>query len=119
MNNEVQLYLAGWGVGRSQVEAGRVRALALAASHRQPNIPLPTALESGVPNYIASNWWGLAAPQGTPQPVLNRIYLAMTAALADTSSSTSFRFLSAESALRCAIANSQVETAERPSKRSA
>jgi tripartite-type tricarboxylate transporter receptor subunit TctC len=82
--NEVQFYLAGWGVGRSHVEAGRVRALAVASAHRVPNIPLPTAIETGVPNYVAANWWGLAAPQGTPQPVLDRIFRAMTAALADT-----------------------------------
>jgi tripartite-type tricarboxylate transporter receptor subunit TctC len=81
MANEVQLYLAGWGVGRSQVETGRVRALALAALQRQPNIPLPTAIESGVPDYVASNWWGLAAPQGTPPPVLDKIYGAVLAAL--------------------------------------
>jgi tripartite-type tricarboxylate transporter receptor subunit TctC len=82
--NEVQLYLAGWGVGRSYVEAGRVRALAVASAQRVPNIPLPTAIKGGVPNYITSNWWGLGAPQGTPQPVLDKIYRAITTALADT-----------------------------------
>jgi tripartite-type tricarboxylate transporter receptor subunit TctC len=82
--NDVQLYLVGWGVGRSHVEAGRVRALAVASAQRVPNIPLPTAIESGVPDYVTSNWWGLAAPQGTPQPVLDKIYRATTTALADT-----------------------------------
>src|SRR5262245_18207539 len=72
MANEVQLYLAGWGVGRSQVEAGRFRALAVATLQRQPNIPLPTAIESGLPDYVASNWWGLAAPQNTPPAVLDK-----------------------------------------------
>ena len=81
--NEVQLYLAGWGVGRSYVEAGRVRALAVASKERVANVPLPTASESGVPGYVASNWWGLAAPQGTPQPALDKIYQAVSAALAD------------------------------------
>jgi tripartite-type tricarboxylate transporter receptor subunit TctC len=81
--NEVQLYLAGWGVGRSHVEAGDVRALAVASARRVPSIPLQTAIEGGVPNYVTSNWWGLAAPQGTPQPVLDRIYRAITTALAD------------------------------------
>jgi tripartite-type tricarboxylate transporter receptor subunit TctC len=81
--NEVHLYLAGWGVGKGQVETGRVRALAVASEKRVPNVPLPTAIESGVPDYVASNWWGLAAPQGTPQPVLDRIYKAITVALAD------------------------------------
>jgi len=85
MANEVQLYLAGWGVGRSQVEAGRIRALAVATLQRQPNIPLPTAIESGLPDYVASNWWGLAAPQNTPPAVLDKIYRAVLAALADKS----------------------------------
>lgn len=60
--NEVQPYLAGWGVGRAHVEAGKVRALAIAAPGRVANVPLSTASES-VPGYVASNWWGLAAPR--------------------------------------------------------
>ncbi|MBX9826623.1 MAG: tripartite tricarboxylate transporter substrate binding protein [Xanthobacteraceae bacterium] len=83
MANEVHLYLAGWGVGKAQVEAGRVRALAVASRERVPNVPLATAFESGVPDYVTSNWWGLAAPHGTPQPVLDKIYQAVRAALAD------------------------------------
>ena len=82
--NEVQLYLVGWGVGRSHAEAGRVRALAVASAQRVPNIPLPTAIESGVPDYVTANWWGLAAPQGTPQPVLDKIYRTVITVLADT-----------------------------------
>jgi tripartite-type tricarboxylate transporter receptor subunit TctC len=83
MADEVQLYLAGWGVGKAQVEARRVRALAVASRERVPNVPLPTAIESGVPDYVASNWWGLAAPRGTPQSVVDKIHSALTAALAD------------------------------------
>jgi tripartite-type tricarboxylate transporter receptor subunit TctC len=81
--NEVQLYLVGWGIGRGHAEAGRIRALAIASSQRIPSIPLPTVIEGGVPNYVTSNWWGLAAPQGTPQPVLDMIYRGITTALAD------------------------------------
>jgi tripartite-type tricarboxylate transporter receptor subunit TctC len=81
--NDVQLYLVGWSIGRSQVESGRVRALAVASEKRVPSIPLPTAIESGVPNFVTSNWWGLAAPRATPQRVQDRIYRAVVAALAD------------------------------------
>ena len=81
--NDVQLYLVGWGVGRSQVEAGRIRALAVASRQRLPGIPLPTVIESGVPDFVTSNWWGLAAPRGTPQSVLDKLYDAVLAALAD------------------------------------
>jgi tripartite-type tricarboxylate transporter receptor subunit TctC len=81
--NEVQLYLAGWGVGRAHVEAGRIRALAVASPERLPGIPLPTAIEAGVSGFVAANWWGLAAPRETPQPVLDKLYRATRAALAD------------------------------------
>lgn len=83
LENQVQLYLAGWVVGRSYVESGAIRALAVAAEQRIPNIPLPTSAEGGLPQYIASNWWGLAAPKGTPPAVINQLYLAAKAALAD------------------------------------
>lgn len=86
VTNDVQLYLAGWGVGRAFVEAGKVKALAVAAAKRLPNVPdLPTATEGGVPGYVAENWWGLAAPKGTPQGAIDTLYAAVMAALADPS----------------------------------
>ena len=36
LENQVQLYLAGWVVGRSYVESGAIRALAVAAGQRLP-----------------------------------------------------------------------------------
>jgi tripartite-type tricarboxylate transporter receptor subunit TctC len=85
LENQVQLYLAGWGVGRSYVDAGRVNALAVAAAHPVVSIPLPTAIDSGVAGFVASNWWGLAAPKATPQPVVDRISHAVVTTLADQS----------------------------------
>jgi tripartite-type tricarboxylate transporter receptor subunit TctC len=85
LENQVQLYLAGWGVGRSYVDAGRVNALAVAAAHPVASIPLPTAIDSGAAGFVASNWWGLAAPKATPQPVVDRIWHAVVATLADQS----------------------------------
>jgi tripartite-type tricarboxylate transporter receptor subunit TctC len=84
VQNDVQLYLAGWGVGRSLVESGQVKALAVAAEQRLPNVPdLPTASESGLPGYVMENWWGMAAPQGTPPTVIEAIYAATRTALQD------------------------------------
>ena len=84
VTNEVQLYLAGWGVGRAFVESGKVKALAVASQKRLPNVAdVPTANESGVRGFFADNWWGLAAPKGTPQPVVDAIYAAVMVALQD------------------------------------
>jgi tripartite-type tricarboxylate transporter receptor subunit TctC len=84
ITNDVQLYLAGWGVGRGFVEGGKAVALAVASEQRLPNLPnLPTAGESGVPGYVAENWWGLAAPKGTPPAIVARLHAAVKTALAD------------------------------------
>jgi tripartite-type tricarboxylate transporter receptor subunit TctC len=84
ITNDVQLYLAGWGVGRAFVQSGKATALAVAADKRLPNVPdVPTASESGVPGYVAENWWGLAAPKGTPQVAIDAIHAAVKAALQD------------------------------------
>ena len=84
VTNDVQLYLAGWGVGRAFVQSGKAKALAVAAEKRLPNVPdVPTASESGVPGYVAENWWGLAAPKGTPQDAIDAIHAAVKAALQD------------------------------------
>jgi tripartite-type tricarboxylate transporter receptor subunit TctC len=84
ITGDVQLYLAGWGVGRAFVESGKAKALAVASDKRLPNVPdVPTASESGVPGYVAENWWGLAAPKGTPQPVIEALHEAVKTALQD------------------------------------
>jgi tripartite-type tricarboxylate transporter receptor subunit TctC len=84
VTNDVQLYLAGWGVGRGFVQGGKVNALAVASEKRLPNVPdVPTANESGVPGYIAENWWGLAAPKGTPHAAIDTLHAAVKAALQD------------------------------------
>lgn len=82
--NEVQLYLAGWGVGRAHVESGKVRAIAVAAEKRLPGVDVPTLIESGFPGFVASNWWGLAAPKGTPAAICEQLHTAVVTALKDS-----------------------------------
>ena len=53
------------------IEAGKLRALAVAAKQRMALLPdLPTAAEAGVPNYEASSWFGVVAPAGTPPAIV-------------------------------------------------
>jgi tripartite-type tricarboxylate transporter receptor subunit TctC len=55
------------------MNAGRVRALATTGSQRNPRLPeLPTIADT-VPGYEISQTWGLAAPSGTPAPVVKRL----------------------------------------------
>ncbi len=58
----------------SQVRAGKLRALATTGPSRIANAPdIPTVAESGVPGYEAETWFGIAAPTGTPDAIVNRL----------------------------------------------
>jgi len=60
------------------IQAGRLRALATGGAARSPILPdLPTIAEAGVPSYVASDWWGILAPAGTPAPIVAKLYGAI------------------------------------------
>ncbi|SAI07807.1 putattive exported protein [Bordetella ansorpii] len=64
--------------------SGRVTALAVASGKRLPQLPdVPTFAEAGVPQFDLSVWNGIAAPAGTPAPVIARLEQALNAALQD------------------------------------
>ena len=64
---DVQLYMASLSVGKGQVDAGKLRALAVTAPHRMNSLPdVPTMAEAGFPEYTLSNWWALAAGKDIP-----------------------------------------------------
>ena len=57
------------------IQSGQLRALGTGGTTRNPVLPdVPTIAEAGVPGYEANNWWGVMAPAGTPQPIIDRIY---------------------------------------------
>jgi tripartite-type tricarboxylate transporter receptor subunit TctC len=63
---------------RGQVEAGEVRVLAVATPKRWPGLEnVPTLAESGVAGMSYLGWYGIAAPAGTPQPVIDKLHKAM------------------------------------------
>ena len=60
------------------VQSGQLRALATGGAARSPILPdLPTIAEAGVPGYVATNWWGIIAPAGTPSPVVDKVHAAL------------------------------------------
>ena len=64
------------------VRSGRLRALAIAASTRSSLLPeVPTMSEAGVPGFEASAWFGIMAPTGTPQAIVDRLNALMAKAL--------------------------------------
>lgn len=66
------------------VQAGKLRALAVSSSTRSPQLPAtPTLAETLIPDLDAQGWYGLLAPVGTPNAVLDQLNSALNAALTD------------------------------------
>ena len=81
---DVEMYLAGAGVGAAQVMQGQLKALAVSDAHRLDVLPkTPTFAEVGLGDIHASNWWGVVSPVGTPQPILSRLHDALCNAVAN------------------------------------
>jgi tripartite-type tricarboxylate transporter receptor subunit TctC len=69
------------------IQSGLLRALATGGAKRSPILPdLPTIGDSGVPGYIAADWWGIMAPAGTTRPIVDKLHAAIEEVLqsADT-----------------------------------
>ena len=82
LSNDVQLYLAGLGAGLGHLKAGKVKGLAIGSRQRLPSVPdMPTAIESGFKDFVASNWFSLAAPAGTDPQIIERWAMEIRRAL--------------------------------------
>lgn len=67
-----------------QVKAGRVRALAVTTEQRLAGLPdVPTMVESGVPDFIVTTWFGVLAPARTPTAIITKLNKGVVAALSE------------------------------------
>ncbi len=56
------------------IQAGKLRAIAVASPKRLPAMPdVPTVAESGLPGFDVVQYYGLAAPAGTPKPIIDKL----------------------------------------------
>ena len=66
----------------SQVQAGNVKALAIAAKKRSPLLPdVPTSHEQGLPEFDIAPFYGVFGPRGTPQAVVEKLADALSKGL--------------------------------------
>jgi tripartite-type tricarboxylate transporter receptor subunit TctC len=66
------------------INTGGAGPLAVASKERLAALPnTPTTAEAGLPSYIASGWFAMLAPHGTPKPIVEKINKALAAAIAD------------------------------------
>ena len=78
----IQGYFSPASTVMGHVRAGKLIALATTDAKRGTIIPdLPTMIEAGVPDCVSVLWFGLAAPAGTPQPIIDKLAKAANEAL--------------------------------------
>ena len=69
-----QILMNGMLATLPHVQSGKLKVLGVSKSSRMPLIgDVPTIAEQGVPGFEAAQWYGLAAPAGTPGPVVERL----------------------------------------------
>ncbi|WKA31142.1 Bug family tripartite tricarboxylate transporter substrate binding protein [Bradyrhizobium roseum] len=83
----------------SQVQAGNIKALAVAAKKRSPLLPdVPTSHEQGLPEFDIAPFYAVFVPTGTPQPIVDKLVDALNRGLNEDAVKKRLAELGAESA---------------------
>jgi tripartite-type tricarboxylate transporter receptor subunit TctC len=84
VSGQVDYLCADITTAAPQLEAGTIKAYAIASPQRSPALPtVPTSAEAGLPQFQTTAWFGLFAPRNTPAPVVERLTQALDRALDD------------------------------------
>lgn len=79
----VQVFFSTVPTILSPVKEGRVQLLAVTSKERSPLFPdTPTMAQAGVADFDISTWWGILAPAGTPEAIVNQLNVAINEAAA-------------------------------------
>jgi len=82
LSQNVQMTFEAISILLPLIRDGKVRALAVTSPARTPLAPdLPTMMEAGVPNYEVTTFNGIAAPAGTPAPIIGKLNAAINEGL--------------------------------------
>ena len=74
ISGQVQLMFSSMVAIIPHIQTGKLRALAITSAKRSALLPnIPTLAESGFPGYEAGSWYGLLAPAGTPDFIIQRL----------------------------------------------
>lgn len=74
LSGEVDMVVIAVPPAIPQIEAGKVRPIAVLSDKRLPTLPnVPTSKEAGVDNFVVSVWYGILTAGGTPREIVNRL----------------------------------------------
>jgi tripartite-type tricarboxylate transporter receptor subunit TctC len=83
--NDVQMTLGGWSVTAGHIQAGKLKPIAISRKERLKELPnVPTLQEAGFAEVDPQSWFGLFAPAGTPNVIIDKIQKDVATAFTDT-----------------------------------
>ncbi|MGJ7500342.1 Bug family tripartite tricarboxylate transporter substrate binding protein [Variovorax sp. ZT5P49] len=113
LSNDVQLMFDAGSLVLPQIQAGKIKVLAVASKDRYPVLPkVPTVAEQGLPGFEVASWSALFAPAGTPAAVVEKLNAAMQSASRNDAAMTPIRAGGSEPRALGAAAFSQFVGAE-------
>lgn len=84
LGQQVQMAFLDLPVILPHIKAGTLRPIALGAPERAPTAPeVPTTAEVGMPDLLIQNWYGMIAPAGTPENIVNILNAVTNQAMDD------------------------------------
>ncbi len=84
LGQQVQMAFLDLPVILPHIKAGSLRPIALGAPERAPTAPdVPTTAEVGMPDILIQNWYGMIAPGGTPENIVNLLNAVTNQAMDD------------------------------------
>lgn len=95
---EVDFNIDNLAAAASNIQSGKLIALAVTTPTASPLLPGVPPLANTVPGLAIDTWWGLVAPQGTPAAVVQQLHTAFDAALRAETTARRFTSLMAEPA---------------------
>ena len=81
LSGEVQVGFGSLIGTRPQMQAGKLRGIAITAAKRSPATDLPTVAESGVPGYEVDQWYGVITSSKVPKNIVQKLSLAIAEAV--------------------------------------
>lgn len=99
MGGQIQMMFENLPGAIQHVREGRLRALAVTSATRSPAAPEYPPVGDTVPGYVANSWFGVFAPAGTPDAVIQRLNQGFRRILAEPAMAQRLRDLGAEPGL--------------------
>ena len=94
LTGDVDLFITVAAQAVPQIQAGKMRALAVTSASRLKALPdVPTSAENGFPDVVGATWYGLAVHSSTPEPVVERLRAAVDKVMKQDAFRTQFNTL--------------------------